>query len=230
MTDNVIEKNGIEIKLSPDGDLAANLGESFLHALAGQDFGSLEQLFQPEVRFRAVVPSGERLGSSAGEAAGWFRRWFTSSDAIQVLHSSVGLVFDRLYVSYQFRINKPVDGWEVIEQHAYCTVQNDRIADMWLICSGFRPDQDSSQAAVAADGQGIQPHLGGDLFYNAGSKGCAEGPIEEINRLLHTLSRGQTLEIYATDPSVAGDLPALCRLSGHTLVKSEGPYYLIQHQ
>ena len=48
--------------------------------------------------------------------------------------------------------------------------------------------------------------------------------------LLLTLAPGQTLEVYATNPSVSGDLPAWCRLSGHALVKHEGDFYLIQHQ
>ena len=68
-----------------------------------------------------------------------------------------------------------------------------------------------------------------DAFYDAASKGCAEGPLDEIARLLHQLLPGQTLEVRATDPSVAADLPAWCRLAKHELVTHEGDHYLIRH-
>ena len=74
------------------------------------------------------------------------------------------------------------------------------------------------------------PRLGGTLFYDAGSKGCAEGPLDDIVRLIRQLDSGQTLEIHATDPSVAGDLPAWCRLSGHELVESQAENFLIRHK
>jgi TusA-related sulfurtransferase len=41
---------------------------------------------------------------------------------------------------------------------------------------------------------------------------------------------GQTLEIHATQPSVAGDLPAWCRLAGHTLIEQKDAYYLIRRK
>jgi TusA-related sulfurtransferase len=230
MTDNLIEVIVGDEQQAPAGNLAPSLGESFIHELAAQDFRSLELLYQPAARFRAVVPSGKYQGKTAGEAVAVLRDWFGSCDSIQILQSTSRLVFDRLYLSYQLRFHDREDGWQVAEQHAYCIVQEDRIADMWLICSGFRPDLDYSQAEGSTAIQTVQPHLGGDVFYDAGAKGCAEGPLDEINRLLRPLAQGQTLEIHATDPTIAGDLPAWCRMSGHELVKIEGEYYLIQHR
>ncbi len=72
--------------------------------------------------------------------------------------------------------------------------------------------------------------LGADAFYDAGDKGCAAGPLDEIADLMRRLPSGQTLEIRATDPSVAGDLAAWCRLTGHTLLIQEGDRYLIRHK
>ena len=72
--------------------------------------------------------------------------------------------------------------------------------------------------------------FGVDAFYDAGDKGCGAGPLDEIADLMRPLAPGQTLEIRATDPSVAVDLAAWCRLTGHTLVTQEGDRYLIRRK
>ncbi|MCA9870313.1 MAG: sulfurtransferase TusA family protein [Anaerolineae bacterium] len=41
---------------------------------------------------------------------------------------------------------------------------------------------------------------------------------------------GQTLEVRATDPSVAVDLPAWCRMTGNTLLRQQDDRYLIQRK
>lgn len=68
-----------------------------------------------------------------------------------------------------------------------------------------------------------------DGFYNAGDKGCASGPMDEIAAIIRKMDSGQTLEIYATDPSVASDLGAWCRMTGNQLLEQRGAHYLIQH-
>ncbi|HEY3230624.1 MAG TPA: sulfurtransferase TusA family protein, partial [Roseiflexaceae bacterium] len=72
--------------------------------------------------------------------------------------------------------------------------------------------------------------LGADAFYDAGEKGCAAGPLDEIAAQMRRLMPGQTLEVRAIDPSVANDLPAWCRLVGHELVRREGDRYLIRRR
>ena len=78
----------------------------------------------------------------------------------------------------------------------------------------------------------VQPAslLGANSFYDAGDQGCGAGPLDEIAALMRRLTPGQTLEVRATDPSVAGDLPAWCRLVGHELVRHEGDRYLIRRR
>ncbi len=44
------------------------------------------------------------------------------------------------------------------------------------------------------------------------------------------LTPGQTLEVRATDPTVVVDLPAWCRLTGHTLIDQQGDRYLIRRK
>jgi TusA-related sulfurtransferase len=72
--------------------------------------------------------------------------------------------------------------------------------------------------------------LGADAFYDAGDQGCAAAPLDEVAARMRRLAPGQTLEVRATDPSVANDLPAWCRLAGHELVQHEGDCYLIRRR
>jgi TusA-related sulfurtransferase len=72
--------------------------------------------------------------------------------------------------------------------------------------------------------------LGADAFYDAGERGCGDGPLDEIAAQIRRLRPGQTLEIRAIDPSVANDLPAWCRLAGHELIRHEGDRYLIRRR
>ncbi len=74
----------------------------------------------------------------------------------------------------------------------------------------------------------LVPLLGGDQLYDAGDKGCAFGPMDEIAALVRKLNAGQTLEIRASDPTVAFDLAAWCRMTGHTLVTQQGDRYLVR--
>lgn len=204
------------------------LGKSFIHAVAAQDFDGLESLFQLGIRFRALLPSKEVEESTSTQTVGRFQYWFGGCDVLQVQKSVVQSVFDRLYLAYSLRVHSPEAGWRLIEQHMYCMVNDGQIADLWLLCSGFRPDVTSAEAMDASGGMLPQPYFGGDAFYNAGDRGCAEGPVDHIAAMMRKLDPGQTLEIYATDPSVVADLPAWCRLSGHSFEKQEAGYFLLR--
>jgi TusA-related sulfurtransferase len=105
-----------------------------------------------------------------------------------------------------------------------------------------KPHDDAEwQAALAALACDVPPNppihreadrmnslFGADALYDAGSKGCAEGPLDEVATLVRRLATGQTLEVRASDPSVAADLPAWCRMAGHELVRQQGDRYLIR--
>lgn len=69
-----------------------------------------------------------------------------------------------------------------------------------------------------------------DEFYDAGDKGCASGPMDEIAAIVRGMQAGQTLEVHATDATVAVDLTAWCRMTGHRLIEQQGSHYLIQHK
>jgi TusA-related sulfurtransferase len=72
------------------------------------------------------------------------------------------------------------------------------------------------------------PIFGADQFYNAGDKGCAFGPMDEIAALMGKMAHGQALEINASDPSVGADLAAWCRMTGNTLADRQGNRYLVR--
>ena len=54
--------------------------------------------------------------------------------------------------------------------------------------------------------------------------------LDKIAATLRKMDSGQTLEVRATDPSVAVDLPAWCRMVGHTLVEQQDDRYVIRRK
>jgi TusA-related sulfurtransferase len=83
---------------------------------------------------------------------------------------------------------------------------------------------------IPAGQQSIASILAVDSFYDSGDLGCADGPLDEISSHLRRLLSGQTLEVRATNPSVAVDLPAWCRLTGHHFIIRQGDRYLIRRK
>lgn len=55
-----------------------------------------------------------------------------------------------------------------------------------------------------------------DEVFDAGALGCGEGPLTRIAATLKQMPPGGVLEIRSTDPGVAADLPAWCRMVGHS--------------
>jgi TusA-related sulfurtransferase len=199
------------------------LGQIFLQSLAMQDFNRIEALFAPAVRFRALLPPRIREESTAEAATGWLRYWFGKADTLQVLQSAAAQVFDLLYMRFRLRTHEPEKGWRVIEQQVYCKVHDGHIIDMALLCSGFWPDSEPTMQTAPA-------LFNADGFYDAGAKGCADGPLDDIAGLMRRMNPGQTLEVHASALSVAEDVPAWCRMAGHELVEHEGENYLIRRK
>jgi hypothetical protein len=149
---------------------AETIGENFIASLALRDFNRIESIFEPQARFRALVPARLCEGKTASEATDWLRRWFGDADEILVLQSAANRVFDRLYLNYRLRVHDVLNGWRVIEQQAYGSVQDGQVTDLWLVCSGFRPDPGAAQLRDASGGPV-------DAYYHAGgSPGDINGP------------------------------------------------------
>jgi 5-methyltetrahydropteroyltriglutamate--homocysteine methyltransferase len=64
-----------------------------------------------------------------------------------------------------------------------------------------------------------------DLSFDGGDLDCGGGLLLLIRQHMDPLPRGGLLEIRSTEPSVEGDLPAWCRMTGNELVSwtREGP-------
>lgn len=68
-----------------------------------------------------------------------------------------------------------------------------------------------------------------DDEWDAGALGCGELVMGLRQRLMAMQPRG-ILKLTATDAGMPEDLPAWCRLTGHTLVLSKHPEYWIQRR
>ena len=78
-------------------------------------------------------------------------------------------------------------------------------------------DEHSCQTAGAAE------------RWDAGEMGCGE-LVMQLRRRLAPLAPGELFELVASDPGAPEDLPSWCRLTGHELVASQHPVYLIRRR
>lgn len=65
--------------------------------------------------------------------------------------------------------------------------------------------------------------------WDAGATGCGE-LILELKLRLTPLPSGAVFKLIASDPGVPEDLPAWCRMTGHRLLRSSPPEYLIERK
>ena len=209
--------------------LHTNIGQTYLDALAERDFERIEKLLHPNIRFRGLIPRAEREESTAQEAVSWLRCWFETAEVFIVTQYSIDQVIDRLHIAYRVLI-RVQDVWQEFAQQIYCIVENELIVDMALLCSGFRPlpaEPFIQQASDAPANSISQISSEAALVCDVGDRGCTEGPLEQVAQLARSLKGKQTLEVRDTNPSVAHDLPAWCRLAGYELVKHDGDHYVI---
>jgi tRNA 2-thiouridine synthesizing protein A len=68
-----------------------------------------------------------------------------------------------------------------------------------------------------------------DAQWDAGDLGCGE-LVLELRQRMDALRPGQLLELNARDPGARADIPAWCRMIGHTLIAEQHPVYLIRRK
>jgi hypothetical protein len=122
---------------SPSDDRLA-VGRGFVAALAHRAWPELAAFFDSAVQFRALIPHGLRSAHNREGAANYLQKWFGDADSLVLLSSQVELIQDRLHITY--RIHEHEDQWYIVEQHAFCTIDDGHIKFMDLLCSGFRPE------------------------------------------------------------------------------------------
>ena len=68
-----------------------------------------------------------------------------------------------------------------------------------------------------------------DARWDAGELGCGD-LVLELRARLEALRPGQLLELTALDPGARADIPAWCRMTGHTLISERHPVYQIRRK
>jgi len=113
------------------------IGERWAAALRAADFAGLGRCLAPDVRVRAVLPSRFADASGRDEAVALLRQWLGGERGFAVLAASSDMVGDVLRLDYRVRIAGPEPC--LMEQHGYCRVGADGVADLRLVCSGWIP-------------------------------------------------------------------------------------------
>lgn len=68
-----------------------------------------------------------------------------------------------------------------------------------------------------------------DQRWDAGDTGCGQ-LVFELRRRVAAMKPGETLEVIVRDAGAPVDLPAWCRMTGHTLVSANHPVYVIRRK
>jgi tRNA 2-thiouridine synthesizing protein A len=68
-----------------------------------------------------------------------------------------------------------------------------------------------------------------DAEWDAGDMACGD-LVLELRLRLQAVDAGQVLKVVARDSGAEKDLPAWCRMTGHTLVDSRHPVYFIKRK
>ena len=68
-----------------------------------------------------------------------------------------------------------------------------------------------------------------DAHWDAGALGCGD-LVLQLRLRLEALAPGQVLRLIARDPGAQADIPAWCRMTGHTLLAALHPVYQIRRK
>jgi hypothetical protein len=122
----------------PEAAMAA-VAETFLAALAVQDFPRVASVFRDDVHLRALLPGGLHEADGAAKLERTFARWFGDTEAFEVLDTEVGVIGPRLCLRWRVRLQaeRLGPGWWVVEQEAYGDLEDDRLSELSLLCSGY---------------------------------------------------------------------------------------------
>ena len=128
---------------------AIDPGTRLVAALVDRDFRQLARVLSPDVRMRALIPPGLVEVSGAEAAAAKFSSWFGDAEELKLVRSGSDAVADRLHVFYRLRVKNPGGVSKIVEQHLVCEYDDDRVAGLDLVCSGFRPDDAGAPQPVS---------------------------------------------------------------------------------
>lgn len=179
---------------------------SFVERLATRDVEGLAACLDPDVRLRAIVPSGPEEHHGRAAAVGRFIDWFGDALRFELVERRIEPFVDRWLVTYRIDLDEG-DGPRLVEQHLFCDLGAELIERVDLLCSGFRP-------AALQTPTGIHR-------YDAGTLGCADGLAGAFSAQINQIPVGDSLVVVARDPAAREDLPSLARLLGNRVVSAE---------
>ncbi len=195
-----------------DSDATTAVGGRLLQALVRRDFGELAACLDPQVRFRALLPSGPREVSGAAEAADCFRGWFGAAERLELLAGGAEPLAQRAHLAWRLRTHEP-GRQRLIEQQAFATVRGGRIVALDLVCSGFHPEEPDGGTGASQ----LREAPKAAAVLDGGNANCATlTPL--VRARLREMASGEVLEIVASDPSAEADLVSWSRLTGNPLL------------
>ena len=163
-----------------------------VEALAAADPAALQDVLHENVKLHALLPTRYVEVAGAPGVATMMLGWVEDVPKLDAGATRVEPVGDTWHAGYRFT-NLGV----VMEQHAYCTVADDKITRIRLVCSGTRPD--------------------GAQMLDAIGDGCAT-LTPKIAAELKTVEPGGVLGVLTDDPGAADGIAAWSRLTGHGIV------------
>ncbi len=141
-----------------------------VEALAAADPTALHDVLHENVKLHALLPTRylEVAGSSA--VAETMLNWVSDVPTLDADASHVEPVGDTWHAGYRFR-----NAGVVMEQHAYCTVVDNKITRIRLVCSGTRPDGAQMLDALGDGCATLTPKIAAELKSSsrAASSACS---------------------------------------------------------
>ncbi len=138
---------------------------AFLDSLAAQDFARLGGALAAGARLRALLPGGPFEWTGAAAIAHRFAVWFGETEEFELVDAGAGEVGGRLHLYWRLRLRaeRLGPGWFTVEQLCYAdTGEDGRIAQLDLLCTGYRPERGAGAARGRARSAGAgQPERGG---------------------------------------------------------------------
>ena len=187
------------------------LGEGWIRAITEKAFERLEASCQPGVVSHLLTPYNYRTLDNVKDLVAKLQGWFGDCSDFRIEHSRVERIGERLGISYRLLVQEQA-AWQRIEQQIFCTLQDGRIAEIHLLCSGFQPVSLGEQDSPGRDAL-LEFHSDPA---NRGSTCAVLTPA--IKMKLREMDSGQVLEVRVDDPDARQDIEAWCRLSGNALV------------
>jgi hypothetical protein len=117
--------------------------------VVGRDRQRLAAALTETARLRALLPGGPIQDHGRDDVAARFHGWFVDFDTVQLIASAGEAVGDRLLIHYRLHVTRGANRW-VCTQTAVCTLVDERLAVIDLLCSRFREVSDEHVAAASS--------------------------------------------------------------------------------